>query len=143
MGEADVILGIKIKRENKGIVITQSHYIEKIPKKINREDCSPVNTPMDPVEKLMPNTGKPVDQLKYSRAIGCLMYAMTSTRPDIAYTVGRLSRFTSNPSRFHCHAITRVFKYLKVDGDPALWVPFHGPSKKKTSITGLQWNLSL
>ncbi|GKD12045.1 zinc finger, CCHC-type containing protein, partial [Tanacetum coccineum] len=50
MGEADVILGIKIKRENKGIVITQSHYIEKILKKFNREDCSPItilktNTP--------------------------------------------------------------------------------------------------
>ncbi|GJU72776.1 retrovirus-related pol polyprotein from transposon TNT 1-94 [Tanacetum coccineum] len=42
MGEANVILGIKIKRENKGIVITQSHYIEKILKKFNREDCSPV-----------------------------------------------------------------------------------------------------
>nr|GEU32248.1 zinc finger, CCHC-type [Tanacetum cinerariifolium] len=42
MEEADVILGIKIKRENKGIVITQSHYIEKILKKFNREDCSPV-----------------------------------------------------------------------------------------------------
>ncbi|GJR97765.1 zinc finger, CCHC-type containing protein [Tanacetum coccineum] len=36
--------------------------------------------------KLMP-TGKPVDQLKYSRAISCLMYAMMSTRPDIAYVV--------------------------------------------------------
>ncbi|GJX13084.1 ribonuclease H-like domain-containing protein [Tanacetum coccineum] len=34
MGEADVILGIKIKRENKGIVITQSHYIEKILKSL-------------------------------------------------------------------------------------------------------------
>ncbi|GJY90521.1 zinc finger, CCHC-type containing protein [Tanacetum coccineum] len=113
MGEADVILGIKIKRENKGIVITQSHYIEKILKKFNREDCSPVSTPMDPVEKLKPNTGKPVDQLEYSRAIGCLMYAMTSTRPDIAYAVGRLSRFTSNPSRQHWKAITRVFKYLR------------------------------
>nr|GEX28803.1 zinc finger, CCHC-type [Tanacetum cinerariifolium] len=43
MGEADVILGIKIKRENKGIVITQSHYIEKILKKFNREDCSPIH----------------------------------------------------------------------------------------------------
>ncbi|GJU68789.1 zinc finger, CCHC-type containing protein [Tanacetum coccineum] len=43
MGEADVILGIKIKRENKGIVITQSHYIEKILKKFNREDCSPID----------------------------------------------------------------------------------------------------
>ncbi|GJU16877.1 hypothetical protein Tco_1144843 [Tanacetum coccineum] len=41
------------------------------------------------------------------------MYVMTSTRPDIAYAVGRLSRFTSNPSRHHWHAITRVFKYLK------------------------------
>nr|GEZ72184.1 zinc finger, CCHC-type [Tanacetum cinerariifolium] len=113
MGEADVILGIKIKRKNKRIVITQSHYIEKIIKKFNREDCSPVSTPMDPVEKLKLNTGKPVDQLEYSRAIGCLMYAMTSTRPDIAYVVGRLSRFTSNPSRQHWKAITRVLKYLR------------------------------
>nr|GEV31702.1 hypothetical protein [Tanacetum cinerariifolium] len=64
------------------------------------------------VEKLKPNTGKPVDLLEYSRAIGCLMYAMISTRPDIAYDVGRLSRFTSNPSRQHWKAITRVFKFI-------------------------------
>nr|GEY92506.1 hypothetical protein [Tanacetum cinerariifolium] len=57
-------------------------------------DCSPVSTLMDPVEKLKPNTSKPVDHLEYSRAIGYLMYGMTSTRPNIAYTVGRLSRFT-------------------------------------------------
>ncbi|GJY33512.1 zinc finger, CCHC-type containing protein [Tanacetum coccineum] len=113
MGEVDVIVGIKIKHENKGIVITQSPYIEKILKKFNREDCSAVSTPMDPVKKLNPNTGKLVDQLEYSRVIGCLMYAMTSTRPDIAYAVGRLSRFISNPSRQHWHAITRVFKYMK------------------------------
>ncbi|GKA99401.1 zinc finger, CCHC-type containing protein [Tanacetum coccineum] len=58
--------------------------------KFNREDCSSVSTPMDPVEKLKPNTGKPVDQLEYSRAIGCLMYAMTSTRRLILrYAIGR------------------------------------------------------
>nr|GEZ83872.1 zinc finger, CCHC-type [Tanacetum cinerariifolium] len=120
MGEADVILGIKIKREAKGIVITQSYYIKKILKKFNREDCSPVSTPMDSVEKLKPNTGKPVDQLEYSRAIGCLMYDMTSTRPDIAYAVGRLSRFTSNLSRQHWKVITRVFKYLRGTEDYGL-----------------------
>ncbi|GKA78030.1 zinc finger, CCHC-type containing protein, partial [Tanacetum coccineum] len=142
MGDADVILGIKIKRENKGIIITQSHYIEKILKKFNREDCSPVSTPMDPVEKLKPNTGKPVDQLKYSRAIGCLMYAMTSTRPDMAYVVGRLSRFTSNPSRQHWKAITRVFKYLRDSSSTSGWVHLLGgganswASKKQTCITG-------
>nr|GEV14712.1 zinc finger, CCHC-type [Tanacetum cinerariifolium] len=113
MGEADVILGIKIKRVNKEIVITQPHYIEKILKKFNREDCSLVSTLMNLVENFKPNTGKPVDQLEYSRAIGCLMYVMISTRPDIAYAVGRLSRFTSNPSRQYWKAITRVFKYLR------------------------------
>nr|GEW50635.1 zinc finger, CCHC-type [Tanacetum cinerariifolium] len=75
---------------------------------------------MDPVEKLKPNTWKPVDQLEYSRAIGCLMYAMTSTKPDIAYAVGRLSRFTSNLSRQQWKAITRVFKYLRGTKDYGL-----------------------
>ncbi|GKC40861.1 zinc finger, CCHC-type containing protein [Tanacetum coccineum] len=144
-GEADVILGIKIKCENKGIVITQSHYIEKILKKFNREDCSPVSTLMDPVEKIKPNTGKPVDQLEYSRAIGCLMYPMISTRPDIAYAIGRLSRFASNPSRQHWKAITRVFKYLRgtinyglsyMEYPSVLEGAISWASKKQTCITG-------
>nr|GEV31172.1 zinc finger, CCHC-type [Tanacetum cinerariifolium] len=135
----------EIKHENKGIVITQSHYIKKILKKFNREDCSPVSTPMDRVEKLKPDTGKPVDQLEYSRAIGCLMYAMISTRPDIAYAVSRLSRFTSNPNRQHWKAITRVFKYLRGTKDYGLsYVGYplvlegaiSWASKKQTCITG-------
>ncbi|GKD75377.1 hypothetical protein Tco_1333659, partial [Tanacetum coccineum] len=35
---------------------------------------------------------KDVSQLEYSRVIGCLMYAVTCTRPDIAFAVGKLSR---------------------------------------------------
>ncbi|GJS95122.1 hypothetical protein Tco_0831683 [Tanacetum coccineum] len=87
MGEADVILSIRIKHEDKGILITQSHFIEKILKKFKCDDYCLVITPLDPTIKLMPNTGKAVDQLEYSRATGCLMYAMKSTRPDIAYIV--------------------------------------------------------
>nr|GEV50095.1 zinc finger, CCHC-type [Tanacetum cinerariifolium] len=123
MGEADIILGIKIKRKNKEIVITKSHYIEKILKKFNREDCSPVSTPMDPVKKLKPDTSKLVDQLKYSRAIGCLMYDMTSTRPAIAYAVGRLRRFTNSSS-------TSGWVFL-LGGGVISW-----DFKKQTCITG-------
>nr|KAJ0217072.1 hypothetical protein LSAT_V11C300142760 [Lactuca sativa] len=113
IGEAGVILGIRIRKGNNGISISQSHYIEKILKKFNFKNCSPVITPIDPSLKLLPNKGSPVSQLEYSRAIGCLMYAMTSTRLDIAYVVGRLSRYTSNPSSHHWQAESRVFKYLK------------------------------
>nr|GEV34545.1 zinc finger, CCHC-type [Tanacetum cinerariifolium] len=41
------------------------------------------------------------------------MYAMISTRPDIAFVVGKLSRYTSNPSAQHWQALARVFQYLK------------------------------
>ncbi|GKD21659.1 hypothetical protein Tco_1223362, partial [Tanacetum coccineum] len=141
MGEADVILGIKIKRKNKGIVITQSHYIEKILKKFNHEDCSPMSTPMDLVENIKPNTGKHVDQLKYLRAIGCLMYAMTSTRPDIAYAVGRLSRFTSNPM-LEGYSDASWINHVEDSSSTSGWVFLLGggaiswASKKQTCITG-------
>ncbi|GKF93801.1 hypothetical protein Tco_0283501, partial [Tanacetum coccineum] len=56
--------------------------------------CTPVSTHMDTNEKLIPNNGQAVSQLEYSRVIDCLMYAMTCTRPDIAFAMGKLSRLT-------------------------------------------------
>nr|GEU42410.1 zinc finger, CCHC-type [Tanacetum cinerariifolium] len=129
MGEANDILGIKIKRKNTRIVITQPHYIEKILKKFNREDCSPVSTPMDPVEKLKPNTGKPLDQLEYSTPIGCLIYAMTSTRPDIAYAVEAYSD-ASWINHVEDSFSTSGWVFL-LGGGAISWA-----SKKQTCITG-------
>ena len=45
LGEADVILGIKITRTLDGIFLSQSHYIEKILKQFGQFDCIPVKTP--------------------------------------------------------------------------------------------------
>ncbi|GKA80657.1 hypothetical protein Tco_0787349, partial [Tanacetum coccineum] len=47
------------------------------------------------------------------RVIGCLMYTMTCIRHDIAFAVGKLSRYTSNPGTQHWQAIQWVLKYLK------------------------------
>ncbi|GJZ61128.1 zinc finger, CCHC-type containing protein [Tanacetum coccineum] len=113
MRKADVIMGIRIKHESNGITISQSYYIEKVLKKFNYFDCTPVSTLMDTSEKLMPNNGEVVSQLEYSRVIGCLMYAMTCTMPDIAFAVGKLSMYTSNPGTQHWQAIQRVLRYLK------------------------------
>ncbi|GKA78986.1 zinc finger, CCHC-type containing protein [Tanacetum coccineum] len=113
MGEADVILGIRIKHESNGIAISQSHYIEKVLKKFNYFTCTPVSSPIDTSEKLMLDIGQALSQLEYSRVIGCLMYAMTCTRPNIAFVVAKLSRYTSNPSTRHWQAIQMELKYLK------------------------------
>uniref|UniRef100_A0A2N9EVE4 Reverse transcriptase Ty1/copia-type domain-containing protein n=1 Tax=Fagus sylvatica TaxID=28930 RepID=A0A2N9EVE4_FAGSY len=47
------------------------------------------------------------------KIIGSLMYIMNCTRPDIAYSVSKLSRYTSNPGEDHWKAIVRVLRYLK------------------------------
>nr|GEU56619.1 zinc finger, CCHC-type [Tanacetum cinerariifolium] len=89
-------------------------------KDIGEADVILVNTPMDTSEKLMPNNGQVVSHLEYSKMIGCLMYAMTCTRPDIAFAVGKLSRYTSNPGIQHWQAILHVLKYLKKTMDYSL-----------------------
>nr|GEZ05270.1 zinc finger, CCHC-type [Tanacetum cinerariifolium] len=81
-------------------------------KDIREADVILVSTPMD-CEKLMPNNGHDVSQLKYYRVIGFLMYDMTCIRLDIAFVVGKLSMYTSNPGTQHWQAIQRVLKYLK------------------------------
>ena len=91
----------------------QSHYIEKVLKKYNYFDCKPASTPFDPSVKLFKNTGDSVNQNAYASIIGSLRYATDCTRPDIAYAVGVLCRFTSRPSMEHWHAIERVMRYLK------------------------------
>ncbi|GKA44038.1 hypothetical protein Tco_0736762, partial [Tanacetum coccineum] len=79
-----------------------------------------VSTLMDTSENLIPNNGQAISQLEYSRVIDCLLYTMTRTRPGIAFAVGKLSRYTSNPSTQHWQAIQRVLKYLRKTMDYSL-----------------------
>ncbi|KAM1495899.1 hypothetical protein ACFXTO_030567 [Malus domestica] len=113
LGQADVILGIQIKKNSEGYVLTQSHYAEKILRRFGQFDCKPAATPFDAGCKLEKNKGDAISQLEYSQVIGSLMYLMNSTRPDLAYAVSRLSRYTSNPAQEHWDALVRVLRYLK------------------------------
>ena len=113
MGIADVILGIKITRTSDGYTLSQSHYVDKILEKFSKNDNSVARTPIDPNHHLGKNIGEGISQLEYSRIIGSLMYLMNCTRPDIAYAVSKLSRYTHNPSGDHWQAIIRVLRYLR------------------------------
>ena len=84
MGLADVILGIKIKRSPDGLILTQSHYVDKILDKFSKDDSGVARTPIDVSQHLSKNRGESVSQVEYVRVIGSLMYLMSCTRPDIA-----------------------------------------------------------
>ncbi|XP_048446321.1 secreted RxLR effector protein 161-like, partial [Pyrus x bretschneideri] len=63
--------------------------------------------------KLFKNTGDNVRQPEYASIIGSLRYTTDCTRPNIAYTVGVLCRFTSSPNDEHWWAVERVMRYLR------------------------------
>ena len=49
----------------------------------------------------------------FASLIGSLIYLSTCTRPDIAYSVSALSRFTAKPTQAHWRAAQRVLVYLR------------------------------
>jgi len=57
--------------------------------------------------------GEPVCQHKYSQLLGSLLYISNWTKPDIAYVVTRLSRYTSNHNKDHWTTLERIFRYLE------------------------------
>jgi hypothetical protein len=114
LGEADVILNIKLSREgNGGITLVQSHYVEKILSRFGYSDCQSAPTPYDPSVLLRKNRRIARDQLRFFQIIGSLMYLASATRPDISFAVSKLSRFVSNPGDIHWQALERVMRYLK------------------------------
>ncbi|KAF4132425.1 putative transposon Ty5-1 protein [Phytophthora infestans] len=55
--------------------------------------------------------------LPYREVIGALMYLATSTRPDLAFPVGYLSRHVQHPNAAHAGALKRILRYLVATSD--------------------------
>ena len=113
LGLTYVILGIRVKKNHEGYVLIQSHCVESVLKRFGHYDSKPCATPFDPNYKLKKNMGDSVSQLEYSRVIGSLMYITNCTRPDIAYSINRLARYTNNLAKEHWFAFVRVLRYFK------------------------------
>jgi transposase InsO family protein len=122
LGDASFVLGIQIHRDrSRGILgLSQKSYIEKVLKRYGMQDCKPGDTPVAKGDKFSlsqcPKNDleiKEMQKIPYSSAVGSLMYAQVCTRPDIAYIVGMLGRYLSNPGMDHWKAAKRVMRYLQ------------------------------
>ena len=51
-------------------------------------------------------------KVPYLNAISALMYLAQCTRPDIAFFVNLLARFSSEPTRRHWNGVKHIFRYL-------------------------------
>lgn len=115
--ELEWFLGIEIirNRDKRLIWLSQSQYALKITKLITHLDGgSSAATPMQKSE-LLPYEGRATiaNIRSYQRKIGSLLYIAVISRPDIAFAVSRLARFSQNPGPKHHIAADRVMLYLR------------------------------
>ena len=65
-------------------------------------------------------SGESVDVTLYRSMISCLLY-LTTSRPNIAFSVGTCSRFQSNPKFSHLNVVKRIIKYVSGTCDYGLF----------------------
>jgi len=122
MGDTSYVIGIKIHRDrHRGILgLSQETYSNKILDRFQMKDCSPS---VDPIVKgdrfnlnQCPKNDFEREQMKnipYALVVGSLVYAQVCTRLDIAFAVGMLGRYQSNPGIDHWRAAKKVMGYLQ------------------------------
>ena len=136
LGEANYYLGMSITRDRmeKSIKITHEKMINDLASRFNLAECKPREIPMSLATRLTKGEGDPLDinVYPYSSLVGALLYLSVTTRPDIAFAVGALSRFMSCPTTVHWGVAKGVLRYL-VD-KAALGITFRGSG---TTLVGL------
>ena len=88
MGELHYYVGVSIvqDKEGKQVYLHQGQYIEKMLKKFGQTEAKAVSTPADFNVKLKKedSVSRPVNTISYQSIVGKLLYAVITTRPDIA-----------------------------------------------------------
>jgi hypothetical protein len=121
LGEVSNLLNITVKRDRKRrtMTLSQESYANEILERFNMLDAHPVSTPMDPGrlnELQEPGNGGNegmVERRLYQQAMGCLIYLMVCTRPDIAYAVSQLSRYCQEPLGTHWEMLRHLLRYIR------------------------------
>ncbi|GKA34555.1 putative ribonuclease H-like domain-containing protein [Tanacetum coccineum] len=127
MGELTFFLGLQVKQKEDGIFISQDKYVGEILKKFGFSSIRTASTPMETNKALTKDEdGEDVDVHLYRSMIGSLMY-LTSSRPDIMFSVCACSRFQVQPKVSHLNAVKRIFRYLKGQPKLGLWYPKDSP----------------
>nr|GFA97136.1 hypothetical protein [Tanacetum cinerariifolium] len=118
-------LPIKTCKED-GILVSQDKYVAKILRKFGLTDRKSASTPIDTEKPILKDPdGDDVDVHTYRSMIGSLMY-LTSSIPDIMFSVCACASFQVTPKASHLH-VQEDFWVSQGQATLGLWYPKDSP----------------
>ena len=121
LGVLSWFLGIEFTCGNGTIKMSQTKYIERILARFNMKNCKPRSSPCEvSSNKICSDDSAPVDSRVYREIVGSLVYVMTCTRPDLSFSVTKLSQHLSAPTVTNLKTAKHVLRYLKGTSDKGL-----------------------
>ena len=110
---------IDYNREKREMFISQHKYIEETANMFGQTQARSTSNPCDSSMKLSGNDSpkneaekETMSRTPYRQLLGRLLFVVTTTRPDAAYSLSQLGRFADNPGPKHWKALIRVLRYL-------------------------------
>ncbi|GJS02576.1 ribonuclease H-like domain-containing protein [Tanacetum coccineum] len=123
LGKLKYFLGIEVLDTSNGVCLNQRKYCLELIDEFGLLVGKPSYIPMQPNISLTSEpseTGPSLENVfEYQKLIGKLIY-LTTTRPDIAYTVSCLSQFIHSPLKSHLKTALKVIRYLKGSPDKGI-----------------------
>ena len=126
LGKTRYCLGLQIEYFSNGIFVHQSTYTEKVLKRFYMNKAHSLNSPMivrslevdkDPFRPKEENEKLLGPEVPYLSEIGALMYLANCIRPDIAFSVNLLARYSSAPTLRHWNEVKHLLRYLRGTSD--------------------------
>ena len=112
LGEVKHFLGVEVSKTKEGLHLNQAAYIRDLLQKLSMQEAKGYPTPMVSNSHLSKSKGNPtVDGKMYRSTVGALQY-VTITRPEISFSVNKVSQFMSCPLDSHYKAVKRILHYL-------------------------------
>lgn len=113
LGEISLFLGINITRTSNSIALDQTKYLKTVLQKFNMSSCKPVKTPLSVALNFEALNAEETCNAPSRNLIGCLMYVMLCTRPDLSIAVNLLSRYQNKNNIELWKILKRVLRYIQ------------------------------
>jgi len=113
LGRLHFFLGIHVLWNSDGSLhLSQNQYITDLLQRTNMHNSKPLPTPMISSSRLSQDgTTAFYDPTLYRSVVGSLQY-LTITRPELAFSVNKVSQFMHSPQEHHWCAVKRILRYL-------------------------------